>query len=297
MDLLQLRYFRMVARTENITRVAEELRVAQPSLSRTITRLESELGVPLFDRHGRRLRLNAFGAAFLARVDRALDELDGARRELDDLAGLERGALAIGAENLKVVHHVLADFLQAHPEVHVRLFSGTAAQISARLAAGEIDLGVVSLPLDAPGLAGLELLDEEVLLAVSPSHRLAGRERVAVAELAAEPFITTSPDYWSRTVLDRVFTRAGLRPNIVCEGDEPSAVRSLIATGFGIGLLPAMARYYAGPPVAWLHLDDVYCRRTLQLVWRTDAYLSLAARRFRELAAESFTPERLGMPE
>ncbi|MFE3055590.1 LysR family transcriptional regulator [Nocardia sp. NPDC059239] len=296
MDLLQLRYFRMVARTENITRVAEELRVAQPSLSRTITRLENELGVPLFDRQGRRLRLNRFGAAFLARVDRALDELDGARRELDDLAGLERGAITIGAENLRVVQNVIADFLQAYPGVRVQLFSGTAAQVSARLAAGDLDLGVVSLTPDAPGLAGQELLDEEVLLAVSPGHRLADRDRVTVAELATEPFITTSPDYWQRTVLDRVFARAGLRPTIVCEGDEPSAIRGLIATGFGIGLLPAMARDYSGPAVAWLHLDDVYCRRTLHLVWRTDAYLPLAARRFRELAADRFAKDRPGAP-
>src|ERR671935_1288427 len=92
MDLLQLHYFRTVARLEHVTRAAEELRVAQPALSRTIARLEAELGVPLFDRLGRRLALNRFGAAFLVRVDRALGELEEARRELQDSAGLARGS-------------------------------------------------------------------------------------------------------------------------------------------------------------------------------------------------------------
>ncbi|MVU81973.1 LysR family transcriptional regulator [Nocardia sp. ET3-3] len=297
MDLLQLRYFRMVARTENISRVAEELRVAQPSLSRTITRLESDLGVPLFDREGRRLRLNQFGKAFLTRVDRALDELEDGRRELADLAGLERGGVAIGAENLKLLHPVVANFVGAHPGARVRLFSGTTADVTARVVAGELDLGVISQSRSTPGLGGQELLDEEVLLAVAPNHPLAQRGRVAVTELASEPFITTSPDYWQRTVLDRVFSRAGLRPMIVCEGDDPTAVRSLIATGFGIGLLPALARDYPGPDVAWLHLDEVYCRRTLHLVWRTDAYLSLAARRFRDLTAETFAHNIPSVPE
>ncbi|MEC3916641.1 LysR family transcriptional regulator [Nocardia sp. CDC160] len=296
MDLLQLRYFRMVARTENITRVAEELRVAQPSLSRTITRLESELGVPLFDRQGRRLRLNRFGTAFLARVDRALDELDSARRELADLAEEERGSVAVGAENLMVVQHVVADFVQAYPGVRVQLFSGTTEQVVARLTAGEIDLGLVSRPIAEPGIAVRELLDEEVLLAVSPRHRLANRDRVTVAELADEPFITTSPDYWQRRVLDRVFCRAGLRPNIACEGDEPAAIRNLVATGFGVGLLPSMASEYPGPPVAWLHIDDVHCRRTLHVCWREDAYLPLAAGRFREMAAERFARSQPGRP-
>ncbi|MGW4244440.1 LysR family transcriptional regulator [Nocardia sp. NPDC004722] len=290
MDLLQLRYFRMVARTENITRVAEELRVAQPSLSRTITRLESELGVPLFDRQGRRLRLNRFGAAFLERVDRALDELDSARRELSDLAGLNEGSVAIGAENLVVVQRVVADFVQAYPGVRVQLFSGTTEQVTARLTAGGLDLGLVSTPVDVPGVGQRALLEEEVLLAVSPNHHLAHRERVTVAELAEEAFITTSPDYWQRTVLDRIFCRAGLRPNIACEGDEPAALRNLIATGFGIGLLPSMARDYPGPPVAWLHIDDTFCRRTLHVIWRQDAYLPVAAQRFRDLAAERFAP-------
>lgn len=98
MDLLQLRYFQAVARREHISQAAEELRVAQPSVSRTIARLEKELGVPLFDRRGRQVRLNSYGVAFLRRVDRALSELDEARRELSDAAGLGHGRVTVAAE-------------------------------------------------------------------------------------------------------------------------------------------------------------------------------------------------------
>ena len=126
-------------------------------------------------------------------------------------------------------------------------------------------------------------------MAVPPSHRLAGRTRATVSELAGEPFVTTRPGYWQRALTDRLFTDAV----IVCEGDEPYAIRGLISAGVGIGLMPAMARRLAPePPVGWLHLDaphlDVPCRRTLSLVWRADAYRPAAARALTEFAAGYF---------
>src|SRR5262252_3894795 len=107
MDLLQLHYFRTVARLEHVTRAAEELRVAQPALSKTMARLEGELGVPLFERRGRRIALNTGGRAFLRHVDRIFMALEDGRQELADLAGLARGTVTIAATTL----HLLADLL------------------------------------------------------------------------------------------------------------------------------------------------------------------------------------------
>lgn len=287
MDLLQLRYFRMVAREENISRVAEQLRVAQPSLSRTITRLENELGVPLFDRQGRRIQLNRFGAAFLTRVERALGELDDARQELTDLAGLDRGSVAIAAENVTTIREVVAEFLHAHPGVRVRLFQSTAAVMAERLTAGEIDFGVLSLP-PAPGLSTLALMDEQVLLGVSLDHPLASRRSVTLAEMAAQPFLTTGPEYWQRILLEHLCAKVCRRPIIACEGDDPTALRALVTTGLGVVLVPTMARSIAGPEIAGLTIDDPDARRLLRITWREDAYLSVAAQRFREMAIDHF---------
>jgi DNA-binding transcriptional LysR family regulator len=267
-----------------VSRAAAELRVAQPALSRAIARLEAELGVPLFDRRGRRVRLNRFGAMFLARADRALDELDQGQHELRDAAGLAQGTVAVAAETLRTLSGLVAGFLAGHPGVSFRLFQSPAPAMAAQLQAGEVDLCLASQPLPGPALTSAELLSEEVLLAVPPSHRLAGRTRATVGELAGEPFVTTRPGYWQRALTDRLFTDAV----IVCEGDEPYAIRGLISAGVGVGLMPAMARRLApDPPVGWLHLD-VPCRRTLSLVWRADAYRPAAARALVEFAAGYF---------
>ncbi len=141
-------------------------------------------------------------------------------------------------------------------------------------------------PCSCPGSA--ELLSEEVLLGVPPGHRLALCDRVAVAELAGEPFVTTRTGYWQRALADELFRRCGISPAIACEGDEPYAIRGLISAGVGIGLLPSLARSTPDPPVGWVHLDAPGCQRTLRIAWREDAYLPAAARSFRDFAISHF---------
>lgn len=287
MELLQLRYFQAVGRREHVSQAAQELHVAQPSVSRAIARLETELGVPLFDRQGRRVSLNRFGVAFLRRVDRALSELDDGQRELEDAAGLEHGSVAVAAETLLTLTTVLADFLAEHPGVSFQLYQSSAKTMTDQLHAGEVDLCIASQPLKDPSLSTIELVREEVLLAVPPTHPLAHRKRINITALAEQPFITTRPGHWLRALADQLFTTAGLKPAIACEGDEPTAIRALISAGLGIGLLPESSRQGAThPPVAWLHLNTRHARRTLTLAWRTDAYLSTAAQHFREIATE-----------
>lgn len=293
MDLLQLRYFQAVAALEHVTRAAEQLHVSQPSLSRSLARLENELGVELFDRDGRRVRLNRFGQMFRLRIDRALGELDDARREAVEAAGLERGIVAIASETLRTVSDLLAGFLRAHGDVRFRLYQSTAERMRGQLAEGEVDLCFASQPLGGSLLDSVRLVREDVLLAVPMEHRLAGRKRVRIGELEHEPLVTTREGYWLRALAAQMFEAAGAEPNFACEGDEPAAIRGLISDGLGIGLLPMIARESADEPkVAWVRVDDANCRRTLDLVWRHDAYLSLAAKQFREAAIEYFAARR-----
>jgi DNA-binding transcriptional LysR family regulator len=289
MDLLQLRYFQAVARHQHVSRAAAELGVAQPSLSRTVARLETDLGVPLFDRQGRGVRLNRFGAAFARRVDAALAQLDDGRRELADAAELSQGSVTVAAETLRPLTGLLARYLAQYPGVRLSLHQSAAPDMPARLLTGETDLCLASQPLAGPGLRTAELRTEEVLLAVPPGHRLAGRRRVRIPDLAAEPVVTTRPGYWPRVLTDRLFADAGLRPAIACEGDELGTIRGLISAGLGVGLLPATARSTTDhPPVGWLAVDHPGCRRTLALGWRGDRYLAAAARRLRDLIVADF---------
>jgi DNA-binding transcriptional LysR family regulator len=296
-DLLQLRYFQTVARYEHISRAAEELHVAQPALSRTIARLEADLGTALFDRQGRRIRLNQYGAMFLRHVDRALSELDDGRRALQDALDTGLGRVSVACETLLTITPVLGSFRAAWPRAEVRLFQSTAQEMSRQLRAGEVDFCVASQPLTGTGFESVELAREEVLLAVPRGHWLDGRESVTIPEIADEPFVTTRTGHWQRALLDRLFAAEGLTPHLSCEGDEPAASQVLISVGLGIGLIPTMSRE-AGTgtrvPVAWVHVDAPGCHRVLTLVHNRDAYLSEAALKFREfITSRPFMTHRM----
>src|SRR5690606_25174153 len=111
MELLQLNYFLTVAKHEHMTKAAQELRIAQPALSRTIQRLEEDLGVPLFDRKGRQICLNSFGKAFEAKVKAALHLLEEGRREIEDLSGLKQGRIHLAIMNMEQIKKPLQTFL------------------------------------------------------------------------------------------------------------------------------------------------------------------------------------------
>jgi DNA-binding transcriptional LysR family regulator len=296
MDLFQLHSFRTVARLEHVTRAAEELRVAQPALSKTIARLEAELGVPLFDRRGRRVALNTCGQAFLRHVEHVFMELEDGRQELADLVGLARGTVTVAATTLRLLPDLLSAFRDRHPGVNFRLSQASTAEMQERLVSGEIDLCLASAPITGPTIHSVALFTEDILLAVHPRHRLAERRRIPLGEVAAEPFISAKRGYWSRDLTDDACRQAGFIPDIICEGDEPGAIRSLVAAGLGVAFLPTSAqRAGAGPEVAWLHITEPVCQRTVSLVWREDRYLSAAVRRFRQFAVEYFAsvPERV----
>ncbi|MFC7623086.1 LysR family transcriptional regulator [Microlunatus sp. GCM10028923] len=289
MDLLTLRYFQTVARLQHVSRAAEQLHVAQPALSRVIRRLEDDLGAPLFDRTGRAVRLNRFGAAYLRRVDRALAELDGGRAELADAVGLDRGTVTVAAETLRLLTPLVAAFLRDHPGVDLRLVESDPRGMTDRLRAGQLDFAFASQPLADPSLRARELIREEVLLVVPAGHRLAAEARVPVAELAGERLITSRPGHWLRTLVERLFADAGIRPEVSCECNEPTVMLDLIGAGLGVGFGPSSARF-ADPraTVVPTSLDVADCHRTLSLVWCDGAYLSAAARLFRDRAIGHF---------
>ncbi|MEU6746452.1 LysR substrate-binding domain-containing protein [Spirillospora sp. NPDC046719] len=276
-----LRQFLVVARLEHLSRAADELRVAQPSLSRTIARLEGELGTPLFDRAGR-LRLNDAGKLFRGHVERALGELDAGRRAVAEAAGAGFGTVRLASETFLTFTGPLAAYKRAHPHVEVELHQMPAADMARALLAQDVDLCVASQPLRADGLESLKLLDEAVWLATPPDHPLAGRASVTVDELAGQPFIAAHKGHWQRRLLDRLFAARDLTPKIVCEGDEASAIAQLIIAGLGIGLVPDLARRSAATaPVAWIAVEGADCRRTVTLYWGAGSHLSAAARLMR----------------
>jgi DNA-binding transcriptional LysR family regulator len=281
MDLNSLRQFLVVARLEHLSRAADELRVAQPSLSRTIARLERDLGAPLFDRSGR-LRLNAAGHVFRAHVERALGELEAGRRAVAETVSEGAGSVRLASETFLTLTGPLAAYKRTRPSVELELHWSAAEDMARLLRARQVDLCVASQPIHAEEVETVRLFDEEVGVGVPLDHPLAGRTSLSVHELAGQPFVTARRGHWLRRLLDRLFAAEGLTPRIVCESDEHGAIADLIVAGLGIGLIPSFARRKGEHvPLAWIPVDSPTCRRTVTLSWDAGSDLSSAARQLR----------------
>jgi len=290
MELLQLHYFREVARREHMTKAAEELRVAQPALSKTIARLEEDLGVPLFDRHGRQIKLNDFGKAFLSKADLALSLLDEGRREVAEMAGLEQGSIHLATTTMDRLSEPLGEFVALHPDVRFRITQSSMEEIGRLVEEGEADVVFSPQSIDKPGIRGVTVLKEDVYLGVSQGHRLAGRDSVRLEEVAGEPFVGYKEGMPFQILNDAIFREAGFVPDFVCRADEPSAIASLVRAGLGVALVGNCGGA-SGASMRLLRVESPTCQRTYRIAWNENKYLSLAARRFRDFLADYFADE------
>lgn len=281
MELLQLRYFSMVARTQHITEAAERLGITQPALSRAMARLERDLGVALFDHRGRSVRLNRFGRAYVEHVDRALGALEEGERALTDLSDRESGVIAFGfahALGTRVVPDLIASFRANHPRARFQLMQNASHIILAELEAGEVDLALVSpLPPASERIEATELASEELFLVVPHDHRLAKRKSVRLEELRDDTFVCLRQGYTLRTLTDEFCRQAGFAPKIAFEGEEIATLRGLVAVGLGVAIIPASNE--SGPPE--LRITEPLCRRTIGLLWEPGRYQSELTQRFR----------------
>jgi LysR family hydrogen peroxide-inducible transcriptional activator len=287
MELHQLRYLLAVARTGNFSRAAEQCRVSQPSLSQQIAKLEAELGERLFSRLKRRAVLTAAGEALLPRATRILAEVDAAHRDVADAAEEVRGKVSVGVLPTiapYLLPRVLALTARECPAMEVRLHEATTAQLLASAATCEIDLAIMSLPIDDDRFIREPLFDEELLLAVPPKHPLTKKKRIHVSDLESERFILLEEGHCLGEQSLSFCHRHDLHPRVAFRSAQLETIQVLVAGGLGISLIPKLAipAQRRGRPV-YLPMAEPRPKRTIGVLWRKEHHHSRAAREFLRL--------------
>ncbi|MDR3541133.1 MAG: LysR family transcriptional regulator [Desulfosporosinus sp.] len=290
MEWTQLQYFQTVAQLEHVTKAAEVLSISQPALSRSIARLEEELGVPLFERQGRTVVLNIYGRIFLNRVKRAIQEITSGQQEIQDLLDPLNGSVSLGfihSQGTNLVPDLLGLFRKSFPEIRFMLYQNVTNQILDQLEAGEIDFCFCSQPLDRENIRWIQLLTEEIILIVPKDHPHANRKSVNLKELSVEPFITFKNELSLGEIIYRIFMEAGFTPKIAFEGEEVGTVVGLVAAKLGIALIPKI-RTSEMMGISQVHVSEPKCQRIIGMAWVEGRYVSPAANHFKEFVQEHF---------
>lgn len=246
MNLEQLRSFVTVAELGNFTRAADRLHLAQPSLSRQIALLEHDLGAVLFHRSRAGSTLTSAGESLLPLARRMLTDADTVRREIDELAGLRRGRVRLGATPtlcISLVAEVLSAFHAAHPAIDLHISEHGSRRLLDELAGGELDLALITTSdaASADRFTVTPLLVEElVVISSSGAPPVTSADSIGLADVAALPQVAFASSYDLRTTTDAAFRAAGLTPHAVVEGAEMDAVIRFVERGIGVAIVPAM---------------------------------------------------------
>lgn len=305
MNLEQLRGFVEVANLGHFTRAAEKLHLAQPSLSRQISTLEIELGAELFRRVRGNISLTDAGEALLPRARRMLADAEAIHDEMAELAGLQRGRVRLGATPtlcISLVAEVLRAFHSAHPLVELQLVEGGSNLLIEQLAAGAVDLALVTMsegrPVSGTALVRTPLLTEELVVVSSAEEPPIATSSIDLQRLSELPLVALAESYDLRGATDAAFAGAGLTPSLVVEGAEMDAVLRFVERGLGVAVVPATVPVDR-PTLRSVRLTDPQLERTIVLAHRSDVNPTRAAaamhavitRTADELAARS--PETL----
>jgi DNA-binding transcriptional LysR family regulator len=244
LDAARLNVFREVVRRGSLSAAAEALSFTQPAVSRQIAALEREAGAQLLERTPRGIRLTEAGRVLLGHAEAILDRMDAARAQVESVGRLAGGRLRIGAfptANATVVPRAIAAFAREHPGVELSLVEALSPDAIAQLRAGAVDLAVVThhAGIDAD-VEVVDLVDDELLVALPAGHPLAAKPRLRLRDLRDETWIE-STNGGGRASLLRAALAHGFEPRVRFGAEQWLAKQGLVAAGVGVTLIPGLA--------------------------------------------------------
>ena len=284
MTLNQIYYFQTVARYENYRKAAEELYISQPSLSRSIASLESELGVLLFVKNGRGVNLTKGGKLFLEYADRIIDECEIAKNKMKEMAS-DGGKIDIGYVFPLASHYIphnVRDFLnkKENKNVTFNFFQNHTSAIAKKVRSGELDVGFGGY-IDKEEFEFFPVLSEEMVLITPKGHELESHKKVSIQELRNYPVIGYDRESWLGNYTKQLYRRLAFQPNIVVECPDEHSIVALVSEDFGVALVPAIEEINENR-VNIHRFDDIELMHHTFMFWMRDRYQLPAVERFIE---------------
>lgn len=293
MELRQLKYFVEVARNEHFSMAAETLHVAQSAISRQVGLLEDELGVELFEREGRNVKLTPIGKMFLEQVIIALKAIDNSTKLIQEYLEPELGIIRIGFPSslaTSTLPTIISAFKKEHPDVRFYLRQGSYNFLTEGIKTREIDLAFIGpVPVNDPDLRADILFSEHFFALVPETHPLAEQKSLALHQLERESFILFPEGFILRKIVVEACHQSGFRPFIPFEGEDLDAIKGLVSSGIGVTLLPDTTLYGSLPSgTTKLKISHPEVKRTVGVIIPKNRQLSPSEKLFYDFVRDYF---------
>jgi DNA-binding transcriptional LysR family regulator len=290
MDINQLEVLIAVAREKSFSRAADVLGRTQPAVSQAIRRLEQEIGEQLFDRSSKDGTLTSSGEVLVDYARQMLNLRHAANTAMREMRNLQSGKVTISANEHTVFYllPVIEEFRKQHPEIKIEVQRGVASRIPDQITAREVELGVISFKPTDGSLRSVSVMNDELLLIVAPTHRLAAKSSVSVRELGDETFIAhNAPSPYRQKVIE-TFLKFDTRLHISVELPSLEAIKRMVETGIGVALVPKLSAKVEidSGQLKGLSVKEMKLERKLNIIYRKNSVLSHAAQEFLRIAKE-----------
>ncbi|MBU7595748.1 LysR family transcriptional regulator [Metabacillus halosaccharovorans] len=290
MDIRHLAYFSEVAKHLNFTKAASTLHVSQPSLSKAIKQIESELGVPLFYR-SKQLELTDAGKAVLVNAKLVLEAFQNLTTELTDILELKKGEIKIGIPPIvgpAFFSKLISKYKELYPYVEIILTEVGSKKIKEGVEDGSLDIGLIcNLPVNNGKFETMRAIHDPLMLVVHKQNTLANRSEVDLSSLSSEHFILYQQDFTLYDLIIEECINKGFYPKIVCQSSQKDFMVEMVEAKLGVALLPSrIAHSIHNPNITAVNLVNTNISLKLGLIWRKDKYLPYAVRELISMAEE-----------
>jgi LysR family transcriptional regulator, cys regulon transcriptional activator len=301
MNLHQFRFVQEAARQNlNLTKTAEALHTSQPGVSKAILELESELGIDIFSRHGKRLRhITAPGQEILKSIEMILREVNNLKRIGEEFSAQDVGTLSIATTHSQARYFLpvpIGRWREQFPKVRISLHQGAPDQVAQMVQDEVADLGLATESLmDVPGLVSLPCYEWQHVLVMPRDHPLAALPELTLRDLAQHPLVSYHPSFSGRTRVDRAFAAQQLHPQIVLEAIDADVIKTYVKLGLGVGILAegAMADEPAEGHLVSRPLGHLLGTNVTRIAFKRGIYLRQFVFAFAHMLADQLSPERI----
>lgn len=294
LELRQIQYFIEVAKREHVTEAAHALHVAQSAVSRQIFNLEEELGVRLFIREGRNVKLTPIGKLFLNQMQQAMKVIDAAKREIEEYLDPDQGTIRIGFPSSLasyILPTAISSFRERYPQVKFQLKQGSYRYLIDGVVNGEFDMALIGpVPKQEKKVEGTTLFIDNIVALLPVNHPLAGRKALKLAELREDSFVLFPKEYILREMIVNACGQLGFQPNVSFEGEDIDAIKGLVSAGLGISLIPEITLVDRLPrSTVKIPIIEPNVTRTVGVIIPRDRGLLPTEQLFYEFLKETFT--------
>lgn len=292
MNLYQLRYFALLAKKGHFRKTAEQLCIAQPSLSHSIALLEQELGVALFEKQGRRSVLTPEGSQFLTYVEKSLEILDEGILNMQHIA-MGEGIIELGflrTLGMELIPEMARGFLESQKEkaIHFKFHTGITGSLIDGLKNEIYDIVFCTKRENEPELEFIPVSRQDLVVLVPKKHPLSMRYTVSLEELAPYPQVCFSLNSGLRSIVDDLFEKVHVKPQIAYEIEEDIVIAGLVSKGFGVAVVPYMADLLR-MDVKILQISFPYWERNFYMARLKNRHMTPAVHNFYEYVVAEYS--------